>query len=139
MRLVEVQKEYAGYAERGAHVVAIGQGTGEESAGFAQKWGISIPILGDTNGSAYTAYGMHRGSWWTVVLRALVTQPLETMTLIAKADMAGAALPAADVLRLPGVAIVDRGGALRFVHRAEDTADMPSNAEVFAHLETLAS
>ena len=137
MRLVEVQNEEAGYAERGAHVVAIGQGTGEESARFAKKWGVTIPILGDTDGTAYGAYGMHRGSWWTVVLRAMITNPFETMSLIAKADMGGAALPAADVLRLPGAAIIGRGGGLHYVHRAEDTADMPSNRAVFEKLATL--
>jgi hypothetical protein len=137
LRLVEVQKEAAGYAERGANLIAIGQGTGDESADFARKWDVTIPILGDTSGSAYTAYGMHRGNWWTVVLRAMLTQPIETICLIAQADMAGAALPAADVLRLPGVAVIARGGALRYLHRAEDTADMPSNQAIFDRLATL--
>ena len=59
------------------------------------------------------------------------------MSLIAKADMGGAALPAADVLRLPGAAIIGRGGGLHYVHRAEDTADMPSNRAVFEKLATL--
>jgi hypothetical protein len=123
-----------GYRSRGASVVAIGQGTGSQAAGFAREWNVDLPILGDTRGRAYGAYGMHRGSWWTVVLRNLLTRPVETVGLIAEADMKGAALAAADVLRLGGVAIVDRAGALRFLHKAADPADIPANDEIFSAL-----
>jgi hypothetical protein len=137
MHLVQVQEDLAGFAERGARVVAIGQGTGRQAAGFAGAWGVDIPILGDASGAAYQAYGMLRGTWWTVVLRSLVQEPVTTLRLIAKADRKGAALPASDVLRLPGVAIVARGARIRFLHKGREPSEFPSNAEIFAALGAL--
>jgi hypothetical protein len=137
MHLVQVQEDLAGFAERGARVVAIGQGTGSQAAGFARAWGVDVPILGDATGAAYQAYGMLRGTWWTVVLRSLLREPFETLRLIAKADMKGASLPASDVLRLPGAAIVAKGGRLRFLQKAREPSDFPSNAEIFAALAAL--
>jgi hypothetical protein len=69
----------------------------------------------------------------------MIVDPIETMRLITKADMTGAALPAADVLRMPGMAIVQPGGRLRFLHRAEETRDMPENAAVFEKLDQLSA
>ncbi|MBW2384725.1 MAG: hypothetical protein JRG92_13900 [Deltaproteobacteria bacterium] len=132
-----MQEGIDGYRSRGAQVIAIGQGTGVQAAHYASKWNVDLPILGDVKAAAYQAYGMLRGSWWTVVVRSMIIDPIETLRLIAKADMTGAALPAADVLRLPGMAIVEKGGRLRFLHRAEETKDMPENATVFEKLDQL--
>lgn len=125
------------FEKRGVQVVAIGQGTGEQAAQFAEKWGVAIPILGDVRGAAYQAFGMLRGSWWTVVVRSLLTDPVETVRLIGQADMKGAALPAADVLRLPGVAIIEQGGRMRFLHKARETSDFPSNTTMLAAVDAL--
>lgn len=132
-----MQKDLEGYARRDVDVIAVGQGTGEEAARFFDKWEITIPSLGDPSAAGYQAFGMLRGGWWGILFRALLTEPVETLRLIAKADMAGAALKAADPLRLPGVAIVERGGTLRFVHRSLETREMPSNAEIFAALDRI--
>lgn len=122
---------------RGAEVVAIGQGTGTQAAGFAGRWGIDFPILGDPDAAAYQAFGMLRGSWWTVMGRSLLTAPLDSLRLLTEADLRGAVLPAADVMRLPGVAIVAQGGRLRFLQRSREPADFPSNEEILACLDRL--
>jgi len=131
VHLVQVQKELDDFESRDLRVVAIGQGTGEEAAGFMQKWGVTFPCFGDPRAVAYDAFGMLRGNWWTIMLRSMLTEPVKSLGLIAQADMTGARLAAADVLRLGGVAIVEKGGGLRFVHRALEPADIPSNQEVF--------
>jgi len=133
-----VQEGLPGYRARGAQVIAIGQGTGVQAAHYAKKWGVELPILGDEEGAAYQAYEMLRGSWWTVVLRSMLIDPIETVRLVAQADMTGAALPAADVLRMPGMAIVEPGARMRFLHRAEETRDMPENERVFERLDSMA-
>jgi peroxiredoxin len=133
-----VQEELGAFEERGASVLAIGQGTGEQAADYADKWGIGFPILGDPKAAAYQGFGMLRGNWWTVLGRSLVTDPLETIRLTFQADMKGAALPAADVLRLPGLAIVAPGGTTRFLYKSQAPSDLPTNAEVLAALDTLA-
>lgn len=133
-----MQEEIEEFRAREVDVIAIGQGTGDEAAHYARKWGIDFPILGDPDGNAYLAYRMLRGTWWTVLFRSLLLAPFDTLSKVASADLAGAQLAAADVLRLGGVAIVERGGTLRFLHRAADTADIPPNREVLAALDRLA-
>jgi hypothetical protein len=133
-----VQDEIADFESRGASVVAIGQGTGEQAADYADRWGVRFPILGDPKAAAYQAFGMLRGSWWTVLGRSLLTDPLETMRLMFEADLRGAALPAADVMRLPGVAVVAPGGTLRLLYKSKEPSDLPPNADVLAALDSLA-
>ena len=132
-----MQEEKGAFDARGASLVAIGQGTGEQATDFADRWGIDFPILGDPKASAYQAFGMLRGNWWSVLGRSLVTDPIETIRLTLQADMKGATLPAADVLRLPGAAIVEPGGTLRFVHKSQEPSDLATNAEILAALDSL--
>ncbi len=120
---------------RNVSLVAIGQGTGAEASEYMRKWEIDLTCLGDVSGRAYAAFGMLRGNVWTVMLRAMLTAPIKSLGLILKADLSGAMLAASDVLRLGGVAIVEAGGALRFVHRAEDPSDYPTNEELLAALD----
>lgn len=133
-----MQEDLEAFTRRGAAVVAIGQGTGSQSAAYAAKWGIQLPILGDPDAAAFQAFGMLRGSWWTVLGRSLLTAPIASLRLIAEADMKGAALPAADVMRLPGVAIVASGGRLRFLYHSREPADFPPNADLLAGLDAVA-
>lgn len=133
-----MQEELDSFEERGAAVAAIGQGTGRQAAGYAQEWGVSFPILGDPDAAAYQAFGMLRGGWWAVMGRSLVTAPLQSLKLIAEADVRGATLPAADVMRLPGVAVVSREGRLRFLYRSREPADLPPNDDVRQALDALA-
>ena len=120
---------------RDVAVVAIGQGTGNEASTYMRKWELGLDCLGDVSGRAYAAYGMLRGNVWTVMLRAMLTDPIKSFGLILQADASGAMLAASDVLRLGGVAIVNAGGALSFVHHAEDPSDNPTNEELLAALD----
>lgn len=130
MHLVEVQEQLGEFEKRGLRVVAIGQATGVEAQSFCQKWGVAYPCLGDTRRQGYEALELPRGNWWTVVLRGVLTRPIETLSLIAKADMKGSQLASTDVLQLGGICIVDREGRLRGVHRATSPEDMPPALEV---------
>ena len=127
------------YEQRDVDVIAVGQGTGAEAAAYLEKWELDLLCLGDVTGDGYAAFGMQRGNVWTVMLRSMLTDPVESLRLILKADLEGARLAAADVLRLGGVAIIEKGGTLRFVHRAKDPSDNPSNQELLAAIDQLAA
>lgn len=127
---MEVQESLGRFEERGLRVIAIGQGTGAEARSFCDKWGVEYPCLGDPRRRAYEALDLGRGNWWTIGLRSLMTRPIETLRLTAQADMEGARLESSDVFQLGGVAIVDRNGTLRALHRAQSPEDMPSVEEV---------
>ena len=130
MHLVEVQEQLFEFTQRGLRVVAIGQGSGDEAQSFCGDWGVTYPCLGDTRRSGYKALDLARGSWWTVMVRGLLTEPIESISLIAKADLKGAQLDSTDVLQLGGICVVDRAGRLRAIHRAESPKDMPPAGEV---------
>ena len=130
MHLVEVQEQIAAFEQRGLRVVAVGQGTGEQARSFCDAWGVDYPCLGDVRRNGYKALELKRGNWWTVALRAVVTRPIEALSLIAKADMKGAQLDSTDVLQLGGICIVDSEGRLRGLHRCESPEDMPPAGEV---------
>jgi hypothetical protein len=102
-----------------------------------KKWEVDIPCLGDTDARGYDAFGMLRGTVWSVALRSMLTDPIKSIGLILRADFEGARLAAADVLRLGGVAIIERGGTLRYLHRAEEPSDIPTDREVLAAIDTL--
>lgn len=125
------------FSRREVEVVAIGQGTGEEAASFMKKWELDLACFGDPDARGYDAFGMLRGSVWSVALRSMLTDPIKSIGLILKADFAGARLAAADVLRLGGVAIIQRGGTLRYMHRAEEPSDIPTNREVLDAIDTV--
>jgi hypothetical protein len=126
------------YERRDVDVIAVGQGTGAEAASYMKKWELDQTCLGDVTASGYAAFKMLRGSVWTVMLRSMLTDPVKSLGLILKADLEGSRLAASDVLRLGGVAIVEKGGTLRFIHRSHDPSDNPSNDEVLAALDQLA-
>jgi hypothetical protein len=132
-----VQEDLTEFLQRGVQVVAIGQGTGREAERFGRQWGIEFPCLGDPEGASYRAYQMTRGTVWTVALRDIVREPIASMRLMARADLRGARLAASDVLLLGGVAIVGKGGVLRFIHHATKPADIPPNHEVLSALDAM--
>ena len=139
MHLVQVQEGIEEFRSRGAEVIAVGQGTGQEASEFCGRFGATFSCVGDVDRSAYAAFGMTKGNWWSVMLKGTLTSPLETARLISTADMEGARLASTDVLQLGGVAILDATGRLRGIHHAVDPKDMPSNAEILRELDRIAA
>ena len=132
-----MQEALGEFEKRGARLVAVGQGTEEEAAEYCGRWASGFPCLGDPDRSSYRALDLARGSWWKTVVKPFFTDTRESLRLIRKADLRASQLESSDVLQLGGVAIVDAGGVLRFLHVAETTADMPSNDEILAALDAL--
>lgn len=124
---------------RGVQLVAVGQGSEEEAAHYCGRYASGFPCLGDPDRSSYRSLGLARGSWWSTVVKPFVTDTRESLRLVRRADLRASQLEATDVLQLGGVAIVDSEGALRFLHVAETPADIPSNEEIFAALDAIAS
>lgn len=126
------------FRRRGAQLVAVGQGTEDEAEHYCAGYASGFPCLGDPDRSSYRALGLARGDWWSTVVKPFFTETRESLRRVRDADLGASQLRATDVLQLGGVAIVDAAGALRFLHVAETTADIPSNEEIFAALDALA-
>jgi hypothetical protein len=124
-------------AARGARVVAIGQGGGDYAAEFCASLGAGFTCLGDPERAAYRAFSLPRGSVWSVVVKGLLDDPRLGFSRLRRASVRGSLLPQTDVLQLPGVAIVDRAGRVRFMHRAKTSDDLPANAALLEALDSL--
>lgn len=125
------------FERRGARVVAVGQGTGDEAAQICGGLGVPFACLGDPGRRAYRAFGLARASWWDVTLGPFVDDPKLAFDRIRRASLKGSRMPHSDVLQLPGVAIVDGEGVVAHLHRAAKTDDLPDAAAVLAQLDRL--
>ena len=150
----------------GAQVVAIGQGTAEEAGRICGQMGVAFPCLGDPEKTSYRAYGLRRAGWREIVLdpmregnaamkagyrayglrragwREIILDPMregsEAMKKGYKVSIRGSLMRHADWFQLPGVAIVDRAGIVRWLHQARHSGDIPSPATVIAALPVTA-
>jgi hypothetical protein len=132
-----VQKHYAEIRARGAQVTAIGQGTGEETARFCRGVEIDYPCLGDPGRDSYRAFGLPRDGWWNVTAKPFLEDARLAWSRIRHASLRGSLMPHSDALQLGGVAIIDRHGIVRFLHRSRRTDDRPPTSEILAELDRL--
>src|SRR4029450_4607523 len=107
----------------------IGQGTADEATDVCGQMGVTFPCIGDPHKTSYRAYDLPRAGW-----REIVLDPLREGNQAIKAgyrvSIRGSLLRYSDWFQLPGVAIVDRTGTIRYLHRARHSGDIPSAADV---------
>lgn len=126
------------FEQRGANVVAIGQGTGAEAARVARALHVTYPVLGDPGKDSYRALGLGRAGWAAMLVQPFLEDPAGALRNLREADLAASVNPRSDVRQLGGVVLVDRSGVVRFLHRSQTTTDVPSNATLRAALDALA-
>jgi hypothetical protein len=131
-----MQRELATVRAHGAGVVAIGQATADEAARVCEQIGISFPCLGDPEKTSYRAFGLRRAGWREIVLEPMRAGS-EAVKKGYRVSIRGSLMPHSDWFQLPGVAIVDRGGIVRWLHRAQHSGDIPAPATVLAALATV--
>jgi hypothetical protein len=134
-----VQRDLAEFERRGATVIAIGQGTGAEAARIARMLHVTYPVLGDPGKDAYRALGLGRTGWVSMMVQPFLEDPAGAWRNLREADLAASANPRSDVRQLGGVALVDRRGTVRYLHRSQTTTDVPANATLLAAIDALAA
>lgn len=134
-----MQKNYPEIRARGAQVIAIGQGTGEEAARFCRGVETDYRCLGDPGKDGYRAFGLARDGWWNVTAKPFLEDAGLAWSRIRHASLRGSLMKHSDVLQLGGVAIIDRHGIVRFLHRSRRTDDLPPTSEILAELDRLGS
>jgi len=128
-----MQRELPAVTKAGAQVVAVGQGTADEAARVCEQMGVTFPCLGDPEKASYRAYGLRRAGWREIVLDP-IRDGSEAMKKGYRVSLRGSLMPHSDWFQLPGVAIVDRTGIVRYLHRARHSGDIPAPAVVLAEL-----
>ena len=128
-----MQRELPAVTARGAQVVAIGQGTADEAGRVCAQMGVAYPCLGDPEKASYRAYGLRRAGWREIILDPM-REGSEAMKKGYKISVRGSLMRHSDYFQLPGVAIVDRAGIVRWLHQARHSGDIPSPETVIAAL-----
>lgn len=128
-----MQRELGAVEARGAQVVAIGQGTADETSRICEQMAIAFPCLGDPEKASYRAYGLRRAGWREILLDPM-RDGNRAMKEGYKVSIRGSLMRHSDWFQLPGVAIVDRAGIVRYLHQARHSGDIPSATEVVAAL-----
>jgi hypothetical protein len=132
-----MEEQHAEIARRRAQVIAIGQGSGEDARAFCAKAGVGFRCLGDPGRESYRRFDLPRGGWKAILVDPLLVG-VEGVRRLSQVDLRGTLLPTSDWFQLGGVAIVDRAGVLRWMHRARHSADLPAPAAVLAALDGMA-
>jgi hypothetical protein len=128
-----MQRALAAVTAAGARLVAIGQGSADEAGRVCEQMGVEFPCLGDPGKASYRAYGLRRAGWCEIVLDP-IHEGSEAMRKGYRPSLRGSFMRYSDWFQLPGVAIVDRAGVVRYLHRARHAGDVPPPAAVIAAL-----
>ena len=99
-------------------MVAIGMGRPDMAAFFREQFDIPFTLLVDEHKETYKALGIKKGNW-------LQVSGPQHWPRFAKAFLSGhgGALPEQDALQMGGIAVVEPGGEVGFIHRSEDSGD----------------
>lgn len=133
-----MQGEYGQIRARGGELVAIAQGTAAEAERFCRQLGVTYACLGDPAKDSYRAYELPRGG-----LRAILVDPMragnEAIRKGYQVSLRGSLMPHSDWFQLPGLAVVDRSGIIRYLHRSRHAGDLAPTSDVMQTLQTLAA
>jgi len=129
-----VQGRLGEFEQRGAQVIAVGQGTGAEAAAAARRHRITYPCLGDPGHESYRRLGLGRTGWFGLTLAPFFEDPRGAFSNLKRADLKASANPRSDVRRLGGAMAIDGAGRVRFLHRSATTTDVPSTDALLAAL-----
>ena len=128
-----MQREYPKLQALGAELVAIGQGTAAQAQRWCHQLGATYPCLGDPGKDSYRAFGLPRGGW-----REILFDPMragnEAIRKGYRVSLRGSLLRHSDWFQLPGLAIVDRTGVIRYLYRSKHAGDLAATSEILAAL-----
>lgn len=130
-----MQSRLAEFEQRGAQVIAVGQGTGAEAAAAAKRHRITYPCLGDPGHQSYRTLSFGRTGLFGLTLQPFLENPSESFANLRRADLRASANPRSDVRRLGGAMVVDSSGRVRFLQRSQSTTDVPKTDALLAALD----
>lgn len=95
---------------------------------YVEQTHLPWPLLIDSNRSVYEAYGMHRGSWWSIYNPASIWGYLKLIIF----RRAGIHRPGSDYRQMGGDVLIDPKGVVRCNHASISPHDRPSVESLLA-------
>ena len=117
--------DHGRFTDLGATVVAVGQGTAEQTRAFAHHMELPYLLLGDPARTAYAAYGLVRGTLRQLLGPAVIRVHLQGLV---RGVQPGRII--GDPRQLPGAFVIDRAGMVRYAKPGKHAGDQPSTEEL---------
>ena len=114
------------FAEAGAPLILIGQGTPGNAAAFRRDFDLDIDLLADTDRLAYKAAGTKVGGFRELVGPTMVVRGLGRALRSKVVQGKTVGHPA----QLGGLMLVTPGGEVPWAHLSTDASDYPPSDEV---------
>jgi hypothetical protein len=125
---VQLHRDRDEFAEAGARLVVIGQGTPEQAANFRDSQEVDLELLVDTDRRAYKAAGAKKATFSELLGPRVVARGVRRSLASGVHQGRTIGHPA----QLGGVMLVMPDGSVPYVHLADDASDNPPNEEVLA-------
>ncbi len=116
-----MRHRYGEFRAAGAEVAVVSFAQSKALLPYARDLRIPFPLLSDPGRGAYKAYGLRKGSFWTIFGPKTVW---EYVKLISRGRLFRGIQ--ADPFQLGGDFVIDGRGIVRFAYRSEDPTDRPS-------------
>lgn len=125
--MAQLRSEEIAFSETGARVVLVGMASPGECREFLQKLSLPFPMIADPQRELYRTFHLTRMS----PLRAADPRVLlKGFSALARGHGIGS--PQGDVLQLPGVFVIGRGGRMCRAFTPADPAGHPSPGDLLA-------
>ena len=121
-----MNRDREAFAEAGAPLVVIGQGTPANAAWFREQYELELDLLVDTDRRAYKAAGTKMGSLSELVGPAVVARGVKRALSSGVVQGKTVGHPA----QLGGLMLVVPGSEVPWAHLSGDASDYPPNDEV---------
>lgn len=121
-----MNRDHRRFAEAGAPLFAIGQGTPADAARFRDELGLELDVLVDTDRRAYEAAGTKIATVGELVGPKMLLRGLQRSrrSKVVQGKIVGHAA------QLGGLLLLEPGGNVPWAHLSDDASDYPPNHEV---------
>lgn len=116
----QLRHRYEEFRAAGAEVAAVSFAQSKALLPYARDLRIPFPLLSDLDRSAYEAYGLRKGSFWSIFGPKTIWEYAKLMAR--RRRFRGIQ---ADPFQLGGDFVIDGQGVVRFAYRSADPADRP--------------
>lgn len=124
-----MRRDHGRFVAAGARVVAVGQGTRKQAAGFGAALELPFPVLADPARQGYTDYGLVEGD-----AAAFLNAEMWRAIVMALRRGARVGWVIGNACQLPGAVVVDRVGVVRYARPGRQASDTPSTEQLLAAL-----
>ena len=116
-----MRHRYEEFRAAGAEVATVSFAQSRALQHYARDLRIPFPLLSDPERGSYEAYGLRKGSFWSIFGPKTVW---EYVKLMSRGRLFRGIQ--ADPFQLGGDFVIDGDGIVRFAYRSEDPTDRPS-------------